>query len=287
MNIVISGSSGFIGKELCTYLESRGHEIIHLRRKDFRWPIHEFKEKLRETDVLINLAGSPILKRWTPMNKREIRDSRINTTNKILTAFKLLKDRPRLFIAASAIGIYASGGQHNEDSHDFGSGFLYQLASDWEREILKAKELANLRLVIFRLGVVLGNSGGAFPRMLRIFKLGLGARLGKGNQALSFIHIDDLIEAFGFAIDNQQLKGIYNLTAPNPTSNREFTKVLASALKRPAFWVIPGFILKLIFGKAATVLLDSQNVVPTRLQQAGFRFRFQTIKDAIFSLTGD
>lgn len=287
MNIVISGSTGFIGRELCNYLEGQGHEVIHLRRKDFRWPIHEFKEKLRETDVLINLSGSPISRRWTFFNRRDIMESRIETTKKILTAFKLLKDRPRLFIATSAIGIYDNTGTHTEESHQFGNGFLFQVASAWEAESSKARDLANLRLVVFRLGVVLGSQGGAFPRLLRIFRLGLGGRLGKGLQTMSFIHIHDLIRAYRFAMDNPSVNGVYNLTAPHPTTNRHFTRVLGKALKRPSFWVVPGFLLKLFFGKASTILLDGQNALPGRLLKEGFEFRYATIEDTIYSLVNE
>jgi uncharacterized protein (TIGR01777 family) len=284
MNIVICGSSGFIGKELCVFLESQGHDIIHLRRRDFRQHIHEFKEKLRETDVLINLAGAPILKRWTPAYKRELRASRIDTTAKILTAFKLLKSRPRLMIASSAIGIYDSVHEHNEESRQFGKGFLAELAQAWENEIHSARELADLRLVIFRLGVVLGNTGGAFPKMALPFRFGFGGRISKGNQAMSFIHIEDLLRAFTFAIENPRVKGTYNLTAPHPTTNKVFTQLMGKTMKRPAFLMVPGWILKLIYGKAASVLLDGQCATPDKLLREGFSFRFNHIEETLHAL---
>jgi len=284
MLIAVSGSTGFIGKELCNHLINSGHEIVAVRQKDLVLPIHEFKEILRETDIFINLAGAPVLKRWTRSYKRKLYSSRIIIVDKVLTAMRLLKDRPRLFISASAIGIYDYINIHTEESKEFAGNFLSELVVGWEKEIMKASDLNNLRVVIFRFGIVLGNSGGAFPSMKLPFRFLLGGRIGSGKQYFSFVHIEDVLRAIMFMIQHPEQQGVFNLVAPEVTTYRQFAKILGKVMHRPSFMVFPSFLIKLRFGKASSLLLNGQNVKPMRLTEAGFEFKFKNIEVALLSL---
>ena len=286
MKIVLSGAHGFIGKILVSHFEKLDYDVVFISRKHYKLNIHDFKEIFREADVFINLAGTPILHRWSSSYKSRLYKSRIETTDKIITAFKLLKDRPRLYIAASAIGIYsADGTNHTEDSVNLADDYLANLVKAWENSNMKAAELVNVRLVIMRLGMVLGKTGGAYKKMLRPFKFGIGGRIGKGKMWVSFIHIKDLVAAIDFFMQNGETQGIYNLCAPNPVSNKEFTKKLGKALKRPSFMIIPEFILKLRYGQAANVVINSPKAVSGRLALSNFKFQFPTIEEALTDLT--
>jgi uncharacterized protein (TIGR01777 family) len=284
MLVAVSGSNGFIGKELCAHLINSGHEIIPVRKRDLQLPIHDFKEMLRDADIFISLAGAPILKRWTQGYKRKLKSSRIGPVNKVITALRLLKDRPRLLISTSAIGIYDNIHEHTEDSSFYAGNFLTELVSDWESEVMKAGELVNLRIVIFRLAVVLGRKGGAFPSLLRPFKFGLGGKIGNGKQNFSFVHIDDVIRAVMFVIHNPGQQGVFNLVAPEVITNRVFAKKLGKVLHRPSFMTVPSFFLKLIYGEAAIILLGGPDVKPKRLIDAGFEFKYENIELALLSL---
>jgi uncharacterized protein (TIGR01777 family) len=284
MLVAVSGSNGFIGKELCAHLINSGHEIIPVRKRDLQLPIHDFKEMLRDADIFISLAGAPILKRWTQGYKRKLKSSRIGPVNKVITALRLLKDRPRLLISTSAIGIYDNIHEHTEDSSFYAGNFLTELVSDWESEVMKAGELVNLRIVIFRLAVVLGRKGGAFPSLLRPFKFGLGGKIGNGKQNFSFVHIDDVIRAVMFVIHNPGQQGVFNLVAPEVITNRVFAKKLGKVLHRPSFMTVPSFFLKLIYGEAAIILLGGPDVKPKRLINAGFEFKYENIELALLSL---
>lgn len=286
MKVVISGASGLIGSSLRGMFEAGGHEVVALGRRHFKRDIHEFKEFFREADVLINLTGEPLLKRWSQLYQRKLRNSRIDTSEKIFNAFKLLKDRPRTYIAASAIGIYkASEERHTEQSRSFAQGFVGQLVQDWEKSNLQFDNLHNVRVVLMRLGVVMAKKGGVFPTMARPFKMGFGGRIGNGKQPLPFIHLSDLIKAVQYFIENKSTTGIYNLVAPGALSNKEFSKVLGKALKRPSFFIVPKFVLRLLYGKASTIIVDAPWVVPEKLQANGFVFEYPDIESALAELT--
>ncbi|MCF8371293.1 MAG: TIGR01777 family oxidoreductase [Bacteroidales bacterium] len=286
MRVVISGASGLIGSALKEMFEAEGHEVVPLGRKHFKRNIHEFKEFFREADVLINLAGAPLLKRWTQSYKRKLRSSRVDTSEKIYTAFKLLKDRPLLYIAASAIGIYETSEKiHSEESQSFDPNFVGHLVQDWEKCNLQFTGLHNIRVVIMRLGVVLAKKGGAFPTMARPFKMGVGGRIGKGMQPLSFIHIKDLMNAIQYFINNKNANGIYNLVAPKPVTNKEFSKALGKVLKRPSFFIVPPFILRLLYGEASSIMVNAPWVIPEKLQSNGFKFDYPDIESALGDLT--
>ncbi len=276
----MSGSTGFVGTYLSRKLAKAGHTIAPIGRKDLRDDVGSLPAILQDAEVVLNLAGAPIIKKWTRSYKEELYGSRVDTTRKIVGALKTLRDKPRAFISASAIGIYETTGTHTEERNTLAGNFLGNLVKDWEQAALDARDL-NIRTVIFRFGVVLGKDGGALQTMLTPFKVGLGGIIGDGTQAFSWVHIDDLARAFEEAIKNESFQGIYNLTAPNPVSNKEMTRVLSKLLGRPALLRVPSLVLKLQFGEGAQVLTKGQRVLPERLLQSGFAFRFQDIESAL------
>jgi len=278
--IALSGSTGFIGKRLSEFLLAKGWNVIPLVRQDFEAPASNLSKKIEGADVIINLAGAPIIKRWTSGYKKVLYDSRIEVTNKLVKACEELTVMPDVFISTSAIGIYADHGHHTENNFVKADNFLGNLASQWEHEAMKAEKLG-IRTIIFRFGVVLGKHGGALKQMLLPFKLGLGGHIGDGKQHFSWIHIEDLVQAYVAALSSSSFEGVYNLTTPNPTTNNGLTKALGKALHRPTFFPVPRLALKLHFGEGATVLTGGQHVVPKRLMQEGFTFKFPTVDEAV------
>jgi uncharacterized protein (TIGR01777 family) len=277
MKIAVTGASGFIGRALTARLAAAGHwaQPVKLRESAAAPP----------SDAVVHLAGEPLAQRWTAEAKRTIRESRVEGTRALVGSLARLSPRPTMLVSASAVGIYGSRGDQllTEDSAP-GSGFLADVCAEWERTAGVANALG-IRVVIVRTGVVLGH-GGVLARMLPIFKLGAGGRLGSGRQWMSWIHIDDLTALIEFVLSGARLRGPVNATAPNPVTNAEFTRTLASALHRPAFAVVPAFALKLMFGEMASVLLDSQRVLPKAAQAAGFQFRYPDLGPALAGLVG-
>jgi uncharacterized protein (TIGR01777 family) len=282
MKIAMTGATGFVGSYLGEKFARAGHTVAPVSRKDLGGDGDGLPEILRHAEVVVNLAGAPIIKKWTRQYKEELYASRVETTRKVVAAMKSLKERPRALVSASAIGIYASGETrtHTEKNNELAQDFLGALARDWEQAALEAEELG-VRTVLFRFGVVLGRGGGALQAMLPPFKAGLGGTIGDGSQPFSWVHIEDLARAFRAAIEDDSFRGIYNLTAPNPVTNKELTRVLAKALGRPAVFRVPTMVLKLQFGEGAQVLTKGQRVLPERLTESGFEFRFKDIESAI------
>lgn len=278
--IAMSGSTGFVGKRLYEVLRENGWDIIPLGREDFASPATDLARKLEGADVIINLAGAPIIKHWTAGYKKVLYDSRITVTRKLVEACGEMAVKPGVFISTSAIGFYADDGQHTEKKFVQADTFLGNLTQKWEEEAMKAESLGP-RTIIFRFGVVLGKNGGALQQMLLPFKLGLGGHVGKGSQSFSWIHIEDLIQAYITAINTPSFHGVYNLTTPHPTTNRGLTKALGKALCRPTFFRVPHLILRLQFGEGATVLTGGQHVLPEHLLESNFTFQFPTIEEAV------
>jgi len=280
--IAISGASGFVGSHLSRVLQAEGWTVISLGRQDFSGDNQRLANRLQGVQAIINLAGAPILRRWSPAYKKTLAASRAGVTRQLVTALATLREaeRPGLFISTSAVGYYAAGRRHTEDDHLQADGFLGQLAKDWEQEAWRAQGLG-IRTVVFRLGVVLGPGGGALAQMLPAFRLGLGGTIGNGSQAFSWIHRDDLIRAYRAAIADPGWEGVYNLTAPEVASNATLTRALGSALGRPTWLPVPAWLLTLVFGEAASVLTEGQEVIPKRLLAAGFQFSFATIEQAV------
>lgn len=277
--IAITGASGFVGTNLTDSFHQEGDDVIAIKRDDVK-DIEKLSNIISGCDVVINLAGANIINRWSEEYKNLMYSSRIGTTRNIVKAMAKASIKPKIFISTSAVGIYDNKQTYNEENIDYSEDFLGKLCVDWEEEALKAKNI-NIRTVIFRFGIVLGENGGALSKMLLPFKLGLGGTIGDGKQAFSFIHIKDLKKAYLHVVKNEQTSGIYNLTAPQPTTNYGLTKALGKTLNRPTILPVPNFILDLIFSEGSKVLTDGQSVEPKRLIDSGFSFEYTNIEDTI------
>lgn len=283
--IAISGASGFVGSRLQSELSAAGHEVRALTRMVLSSP-QTLAKRLTGAHVVVNLAGAPIISRWTEDYKKTLYSSRIDTTRQIVDALATLDSRPELLISASAVGIYATG-VHTEGNHTLSEGFLGRLAQDWEAEAMRAESIG-LRTVVLRLGIVLSPEGGALKKMLGPFRLALGGRIGTGRQYVSWVHMDDLVRVVFRAIEDEGMRGAYNLTAPNPVTNAGFTRALAHVVGLPAIFRVPEFVLRLQFGQGASVLTEGQRVLPERLLKEGFEFRHSEIGQALeYALHGD
>jgi len=279
--IAITGSSGFVGTNLKDAFIKKGFKVISIKRDELQ-NLNKLIAIVEQSNIVINLAGANIINRWTKTYKKLLLSSRIDTTKALVKAMSEAKTKPKLFISTSAVGIYKNDKVYDEENFGYEEDFLANLCKTWEAEALKAKKL-NIRTAIFRFGIVLGK-GGALGKMLTPFKLGLGGTIGDGKQAFPFIHIKDLLSAYFHIFNYKDLEGVYNLTAPSITSNKGLTKALGKALKRPTVLPIPSFVLDLIFSEGAKVLTQGQKVVPKRLLDSGFVFKYKTIDDAISNL---
>jgi uncharacterized protein (TIGR01777 family) len=283
MIIAITGAGGFIGKQLVSFFQNKNYELRTIQRIEAGTLTAEVARQLSGVDVIINLAGAPIIGRWNAAYKKLLFDSRIITTRKIVEAINLLDQKPKLLISASAIGIYSQEGIQTESNFNIADDFLGQICSAWE---LEAKEAVPVtRVAIIRLGIVLGKGGGALKRMLPLFKLGLGGKIASSKQGFSWIHTYDLINAIQFIIENEQQKGEFNFTAPEVVDNRTFTRQLAEVLKRPAFFHVPVLALKVLFGEGAIAVTGGQFAPPEHLLDAGFRFKFPDLTSALKDIT--
>ncbi|MCB1160087.1 MAG: TIGR01777 family oxidoreductase [Leptospiraceae bacterium] len=235
---------------------------------------------------LFNLAGEKIIGRWSDVKKDLLWSSRVNSTRALVSELKKTEKKPEVLVNASAVGYY---GMHPASSPVFtenskcGEDFLSRLCFDWEKEAFEAEEFGvSVRLA--RIGIVLSNRGGALKEMLPAFRLFLGGPVGNGEQYMSWIHIEDIVRALHFIVNTEEKRGIYNLSAPHPVSNREFTETLARTLSRPNFFRVPNVTLKFLFGEVASILTQGQNVLPAALLNAGFQFRYNTLESALRNL---
>jgi len=299
MRIFLTGATGFLGRALLLALRREGHSVVawvrSLPRARARigdqaelLAIEEGEEALRSAlagcDAVVHLAGEPILSRWTEARKRALRESRVRLTERLVAALETVPKRPRVFVSGSAVGFYGDRGEHPlDESRPAGEGFLAHLCRDWEAAARRA-EAFGVRVVLLRTGVVLGLDGGALPNMVPAFRLGLGGRLGSGRQYMPWIHVEDWVRSVLFALANERVRGPVHATAPAPVTNREFTRVLARALRRPALLPVPAFALELVLGGVASVLLESQRALPVRLAELGFEHRHPTLEGALRDL---
>lgn len=283
MKVAITGVTGFIGSYLESYFEEKGHKVIPILRRDFEED--NLKNLIAGTDVVINLAGAPIAKRWTTAYKKELETSRIETVRKVVKAIGDLrkKSRPEVFISASAIGIYDSERENDEFNFRYGDDLLAKICLKWEDEANKAG-LYDVRVIIARFGLVLGKKGGMFPRMLKVFRLGLGGKIASGKQGFSYIHIHDLIRAMMFVIKNKDASGVYNFVVPNPVNNEVFTRHLASLLHKPSYFTVPEIALRMVFSEAASAFTSGSVVYPKRLVDSGFKFSYPELHSALSDL---
>lgn len=278
MNIAISGATGFIGKHLTAFFTAEGHRVLPLGRHLFREDMSgHLTHILAHCDVVINLAGAPISKRWTPEYKRELYESRIQVTHRIVRSMEAIRQKPKLMISASAVGYYPLEGTFDEYTNTRGSGFLSDLCYAWEKEAKHCP--AQTRLVITRFGIVLSPDGGAMQQMLKPLKMTkTAAVIGSGMQPFPWIDIRDVCLAMKFMIEHESLRGMVNLVAPQEITQYTFTRVLAKAYRAWATIKVPQAAFRLLYGEAASFLTTGQQVHPTRMLEAGFRFSTPTIE---------
>lgn len=285
MKVVVTGGSGFIGQPLVKRLVQRGQDVVVLSRNPGKVragrgaPWDAANAEIANADAVINLAGENVGDgRWTAERKRRILESRLESTRKVVEAMRAAPGKQRTLISASAVGYYGvRGDEVLDESASNGTGFLAEVTRRWEEQARGAESIA--RVVIPRFGVVLAGDGGALKKMLLPFRLGIGGPIGSGKQWMSWIDRDDAIRFIEWAIDRQSVRGIYNATAPNPVTNRDFARTLGQVLHRPAIMPVPAFVLRLVFGEMADeILLGGQRVVPARALAEGFTFSYPTLE---------
>ncbi|MFA5461692.1 MAG: TIGR01777 family oxidoreductase [Sulfurimonas sp.] len=279
LKVAICGKSGLVGSKLTKYFLSQHNEVIEVKIMG-GVPVEDVAKQIDRCDILINLSGATILSKWSKEYKKVLYSSRIETTKKLVDAIELCHERPKLFLNASAVGIYKSDMTHDDNSEEFSDDFLAHLCKDWEAEARRSGEFG-VRNVQMRFGVIFAKEGGALQKMLPPFKLGLGGIVGGGEQMVSWIHIEDLVRAVAFIIKTPDISGSVNFCAPNPLSNKEQTKVLGEVLHRPTIFPLPAFVLKLLYGEGASVILDSKEVYPSKLLESGFAYEYDNFKDAL------
>jgi uncharacterized protein len=295
--VLVSGASGPIGNALLAKLREAGAQITRLTRANSK-PIPPGQESIvwdpaqsispnlvPGFDAVVHLAGEEIVGKWTPDKKAKIRDSRVQGTQNLAEALSQTRIKPRVFVSSSAIGYYGDRGEEvlNESSAP-GHGFLPDVCREWEAATAAATQ-AGIRTVQIRTGIVLSPKGGALGKMLTPFKLGVGGKVGTGKQWMSWIDVRDMARAIDHVIRTASLQGPVNLVSPQPVRNAEFTKTLASVLRRPAIFPVPAFVVKAVFGEMGeAVLLGSQRVEPTQLLASRYSFQFLNLRDSLQSI---
>lgn len=278
MKIAICGVDGFIGSHLATYFKERRAVIVPIGR-DLLMEKNSpaLYVALSGCDVVINLAGASISHRWTDDYKREIYNSRIDTTRTLVNAINSLQCKPSLFISTSAVGFYDSNGSYTEATAQMGDGFLATVCHDWEEQARRVS--SDVRCVITRFGVVLSNDGGAFPEMIKTTKFKFTTRFGHGEHYLSWIALHDLLRAYDFVITHSEMSGVVNFCAPHPVSGADFALDVERYFHTAIIIPIPEILIRKIFGEQSSLMIDGQRVYPERLMRAGFNFEIPTIKD--------
>jgi uncharacterized protein len=295
VKIILAGGSGFLGQALKARLQREGHAVANLSRhprpdaqEDLPWTpdgtAGAWAAALEGADAVINLAGESLAdQRWTDERKRALLTSRVLSTRSLVAAIRRLTQPPAALLNGSAVGYYgARGDELVTESTPPGADFLADLCVEWEREAEQASPVT--RVVLLRSGLVMHPDGGVLGRMLLPFRMGVGGPLGSGTQYMPWIHLDDWVDMTVWLIGNPNARGAYNVTAPTPVTNADFTRALGRALHRPAFLPVPGFALRLALGELADSILVGQRAIPARAEEAGFQFRFTRIEDAFSDL---
>jgi uncharacterized protein (TIGR01777 family) len=296
MKIIIAGGTGFLGENLEQFFLNKNYEVKILtrnpkRKNEIFWDsktVGTWKNELENADILINLTGKSVDCRYNEKNKKEIYDSRINSTRALQKAIDECQNPPKIWLNASSATIYVHSETHlnTEKNGIIGDDFSMNICKSWEKEFFKT-ENQNIRKIVLRTSIVLGKNGGAFPKFKQISKLGLGGKQGRGNQMMSWIHIDDFCEAVNFIIENENLNGAINITAPNPLSNENMMKQLREKIKIPFGIPSPIWLLEIasIFIKTETeLMLKSRNVYPEILLENGFQFKYDNFEKALENL---
>ena len=301
MKILITGGTGFVGTQLTSRLIQDANEVTILTRSEkgaekraagisyLKGDPNQkgpWQEAIKNHDAVINLAGASIFSKWTGEHKKAIRESRVNTTRNIVEGISSRPERPFTLFSTSAVGYYGFCGDEElvEDSPP-GDDFLARIAKEWEGEALKAKG-KGARVVITRFGIVMGEKGEALSQMIPLFKKYIGGPIGSGKQWFSWVHIEDLAEAFAFLLKHPGISGPVNVCSPNPLRNRDLAKALGKVLHRPSFLPAPGFMVKLVLGEFGSVILEGQRVIPRRLLESGFVFQYPDIEKALQNILG-
>lgn len=288
MKIAVTGASGFLGRVLCESLEADGHTLLRIGRgaeSDVQWnPARGILDagKLEGVDAVINLAGSAIARRWTAERRRELRDSRVQSTRLISQAIASLERKPMALLSGSSVGIYGSRGDEVlDDTSSSGADYLAELGREWE-SCTRAAEAAGIRVAHLRTGIVLHPDGGALAKMLLPFQLGVGGPLGSGKQWMSWISREDWVRAVKFVLHTDALRGPVSIVGPEPVTSATFASTLARILGRPSLMRVPAFALKLLYGEMAeATVLASQRVMPRKLEDAGFQFEHRSLATAL------
>jgi uncharacterized protein (TIGR01777 family) len=293
MRLLITGGTGFIGGALCQRLRTHGHQLVVLSRSAARqppregvtflpWDSGEWPRAAEGCEGVVNLAGESIVaKRWTPQQKQRIRDSRVETTRRLVDALAALPRKPAVLISASAVGYYgARDDERLTEADPAGTGFLADTCRDWEAEAQRAQRLG-VRVVRLRIGLVLAAGGGALSKMVPPFRAFLGGPLGSGRQWVSWIHREDVIGLIEWALQRSDAAGAVNATAPEPVTMGEFCRCLARVLRRPSWAPVPAVVLRALLGDMADVLLTGQRVVPAAALRAGYAFQFSDLLPAL------
>jgi uncharacterized protein (TIGR01777 family) len=300
MKVAITGATGFVGSRLVERLQAEGHQVLVLARNFQRamqmfpqsaFPVvevisynslesGEWQKSLSGCDSVVNLAGEPISERWTATHKQSILDSRVVGTQKLVEAIAQANPKPQVLVNASAIGFYGTSETATfDETSAAGNDFLADVCQQWEAEAQKVKD-AGVRLVILRLGIVLG-MGGAIAKMLTPFKLFAGGPIGSGQQWFSWIHREDVITLILQALTQPNIEGVFNATAPNPVRMTEFCNTLGEVINRPSWLPVPAFAIEALLGDGAIVVLEGQQVLPQRTQAIGFEYQYPTLKPAL------
>ncbi len=292
MKVLITGASGLIGSALKRSFEDKGYDLLFASRaepKDERyiqWSVENGfsdHEKLEGMDAVVHLAGESVNGlRWTDEKKKAIKDSRVLGTRNVVDAISKLKEKPKVLVSASAIGFYGERGDEEvTESSAAGDTFLAEVSKAWESEARRAED-AGIRTVLLRTGIVLAKDGGALGTMLLPFKMGVGGVIGSGKQWMSWISVDDHVNAINFVIEHENIRGAVNSVSPHPVTNEEFTKTMGDVLYRPTFIPLPEFAVSMLMGEMGDeLLLTSTKVLPKRLEDAGFEFKYPELKSAL------
>ena len=299
--VLITGGTGFIGRKLTAALLARGDAVVLLTRSPERakanlpkgaraafWdPLHEgeWLDEVGKADAVVHLAGEPVAQRWTEETRRTIVESRVNSTRLVVEGMARAKDKPKVFVCASAIGLY--GARPSDEALDEtakrGEGFLADVVAGWEAEAEKAEALG-VRTVRLRIGIVLGEGGGPLEKMILPFKMFAGGPIGDGKQVMSWVHAEDIVGLVLFALDKQEVKGPINAVAPNAATGNEMAEAIGRAMHRPSWFRTPAVMVKVALGEAAEVVTTGQRVVPTAALRLGYAFRYPELGKALESI---
>jgi uncharacterized protein (TIGR01777 family) len=290
--VAVIGASGFVGRYVCEALRARGDEVVGFSRTgqgkaEF---VNEWRQNpaageswdFRNIHAIINLAGERVTQRWTEKNRETFYRSRVELSKSVAATLRGMEEKPAVWINASGVGYYGDteDAAYGEEAPQ-GEGYLAELCAQWEQA---ASGVEGVRIAYGRIGIVLGRGGMAWDQLKLLFSLGLGARLGHGRQWMAWIHIDDVVGGMLHALDHQEMHGAFNLVSPNPERNADFTRKLGKAVKRPAFWIAPAFVLRIALGDFSSAVLGGQRVSPQVLLMSGYAFRYATAEAAFAQL---